>query len=170
MNASRPSPELTVVMVCTGNICRSPTAEGVLRHRLQSMGLGDAVRVESAGVQGWHAGEPPDERSQAHAKRRGYDLSSQRARALVDEDFERADLLLAMDAGHLREMIRRCPAAWRPKLGLLLDHAATFQGRDVPDPYYGGAEGFERVLDLIEAACEPLAATLADRLARQLNR
>lgn len=166
MTASRPRPRLTVVMVCTGNICRSPTAEGVLRQRLQAMGLGDAVQVGSAGVQGWHAGEPPDERSQAHAMRRGYDLSAQRARALVDEDFERADLLLAMDAGHLREMTRRCPAALRHKLGLLLDHAPAFQGRDVPDPYYGGAEGFERVLDLIEAACEPLADSLARRLDR----
>lgn len=164
MSASAPRPRLTVVMVCTGNICRSPTAEGVLRHRLRAMGLGDVVQVESAGVQGWHVGEPPDERSQAHARRRGYDLAAQRARALLDDDFERADLLLAMDAGHLREMARRCPAPWRHKLGLLLDYAPAFRGRDVPDPYYGGTAGFERVLDLIEAACDPLAETLARQL------
>lgn len=157
---------LTVLMVCTGNICRSPTAEGVLQHRLQTLGLDAQVRVDSAGIQGWHAGEAPDPRSQVHASRRGYDLSAQRARAVRALDFERADLILAMDRSHLRALQARCPAPLQHKLGLLLDHAPGHAGRDVPDPYYGGAEGFEQVLDLVEAACGPLAATLAQRLAQ----
>jgi len=155
---------LSVLMVCTGNICRSPTAEGVLQHHLQALGLAHRVKVDSAGIQGWHAGEAPDPRSQAHASRRGYDLSAQRARAVQALDFEQADLILAMDRGHLRALQQRCPTGLRHKLGLLLDHAPGLVGQDVPDPYYGGAEGFEAVLDLVEAACEPLARVLAERL------
>lgn len=159
-------PPLSVLMVCTGNICRSPTAEGVLRHHLAALGLADRVRVDSAGIQGWHAGEAPDARSQAHARRRGYDLSAQQARAVRALDFAEADLILAMDAGHLEALRERCPPQERHKLALLLDHAPGFVGRDVPDPYYGGATGFEEVLDLVEAACRPLAATLAERLSQ----
>lgn len=161
-------PELSVLMVCTGNICRSPTAEGVLRHQLEALGLAGRVRVDSAGIEGWHAGQAPDERSQAHARRRGYDLSGQQARAVQPLDFAQADLIFAMDAGHLEALRRRCPPQERHKLALLLDHAPGFAGRDVPDPYYGGAAGFEEVLDLVEAACRPLAANLAGRLADRL--
>ena len=168
MRAAGPAPSLSVLMVCTGNICRSPTAEGVLRQRLHERGLAERVRVDSAGIQGWHAGEAPDERSQAHARRRGYDLSAQRARALRALDFEQADLILAMDRGHLQVLEQRCPAGLQRKLGLLLDHAPGLAGGDVPDPYYGGPEGFEQVLDLVEAACRPLADTLAQGLARRL--
>lgn len=152
------APALSVLMVCTGNICRSPTAEVVLRACLEARGLGDRVRVESAGVQGWHEGEPPDERSQAHARRRGYELGGQRARALLAEDFERFDLLVAMDRGHWREMRRRCPPALAHKLGLLPGEV------EVPDPYYGGPQGFEAVLDLLEQGCDVLAQNLAARL------
>ncbi|MGM9514422.1 low molecular weight protein-tyrosine-phosphatase [Roseateles sp. DB2] len=151
-------------MVCTGNICRSPTAEGVLQHHLRALGLEALVHVDSAGIQGWHADEAPDPRSQAHASRRGYDLSTQRARAVQALDFEHADIILAMDRGHLRELQQRCPAAQRHKLGLLLDHAPGLKGQDVPDPYYGGSDAFEEVLDLVEAACGPLAHSLSLRL------
>lgn len=148
-----------VLMVCTGNICRSPTAEGVLRQRLLELGLGPQVWVDSAGIEGWHAGEVPDLRSQAHAAARGYALAGQRARQVRAEDFERFDLILAMDRGHLQALRWRCPEEYQGKLALLLDDA------DVPDPYYGGPEGFERVLDVLEAACAPLA----ERLVRQLR-
>ncbi len=151
--------ELSILFVCTGNICRSPTAEGVLRHQLTAMGLADRVHVDSAGVQGWHAGEPPDERSQDHALKRGYELCDQRARALRTDDFERVDRLIAVDGGHLRELRRRCPAALQHRLSLLPGEI------EVPDPYYGGAVGFEQVLDLLESGCGRLAQIAASRLA-----
>ena len=122
--------DLTVLMVCTGNICRSPTAEGVLRQRLQALGLAEQVVVDSAGIEGWHAGEAPDRRSQAHASRRGYDLSDQRARAVQVLDFEQADLILAMDRSHLRALQQRCPAPHQHKLALLLDYAPGLAGKD----------------------------------------
>ena len=139
---------MKLLFVCTGNICRSPTAEAVLRK----MSLDEKVHlhVESRGTHDYHVGEPPDERSQQHAKGRGYDLSAQRARQVSDRDFEEFDLILAMDRSHLRLLERMCPAQHRAKLRLFLP------GADVPDPYYGGAEGFEEVLDLVEAACRGL--------------
>ena len=137
---------MKVLFVCTVNICRSPTAEGVMRK----MASGLDIHVESAGTHDYHVGEPPDERSQRHAERRGYDLSAQRARQVSPEDFLRFDLILAMDRGHLRQLERLRPAEHRARLRLLLGD------RDVPDPYYGGAEGFEQVLDLVEDACRSL--------------
>jgi protein-tyrosine phosphatase len=139
---------MKVLFVCTGNICRSPTAEGVLR-RLAGLKKLD-VHVESRGTHDYHVGEPPDERAQDHAKRRGYDLSAQRAKQLGKRDFEEFDLVLAMDRGHLRILQRLCPPQHAGKVRLFLQEA------DVPDPYYGGAEGFEQVLDLVEAACRGL--------------
>jgi protein-tyrosine phosphatase len=150
--------ELAILMVCTGNICRSPTAEGVLRRRLAELGLAGRVLVDSAGIEAWHAGAPPDGRSQDHALARGYDLSAQRARQVRALDFDRFDLIYAMDGGHLRALRQLCPAPLQGKLALLLGAA------ELPDPYYGGPEGFERVLDLVEAACAPLAQTLQLRL------
>jgi protein-tyrosine phosphatase len=137
-----------VLFVCTGNICRSPTAEGVLRHLAKEAGVD--VHVESAGTGDWHVGHPPDERAQSHARGRGYDLSAQRARQVSARDFEAFDLIVAMDRGHLRILEQQCPPAHRAKLRLLV------AGRDVPDPYYGGPEGFERVLDMVETACRAL--------------
>ena len=137
-----------VLFVCTGNICRSPTAEGVLRHLAKEAGI--EVQVESAGTGDWHVGHPPDERAQHHARSRGYDLSAQRARQVSAGDFERFDLIVAMDRGHLRVLQQQCPREHRAKLRLLV------AGGDVPDPYYGGAEGFERVLDMVEGACRGL--------------
>jgi protein-tyrosine phosphatase len=141
-----------VLFVCTGNICRSPTAEGVLRHLAQDAGI--RVHVESAGTGDWHVGQPPDERAQHHAKGRGYDLSAQRARQVRRRDFEDFDLIVAMDRGHLAALERQCPREHRGKLRMLVE------GRDVPDPYYGGADGFEDVLDLVEAACRGLLAAV----------
>ena len=141
-----------VLFVCTGNICRSPTAEGVLRHLAREAGF--EVHVESAGTGDWHVGDPPDERAQHHAKGRGYDLSAQRARQVSAGDFEAFDLIVAMDRGHLRVLEQHCPRQHRAKLRLLVP------GRDVPDPYYGGPEGFERVLDMAEEACRALLQEL----------
>jgi protein-tyrosine phosphatase len=153
-----------VLMVCMGNICRSPTAEGVLRAKLRAAGLESQVEVDSAGTHGYHKGEPPDARAQRHAARRGYDLSRLRARRVGELDFERFDLILAMDDDNLSELESLRPAQSRAELALLMDHSGG-RGRVVPDPYYGDAAGFERVLDDIEAACEGLVSALRTRLA-----
>lgn len=141
-----------VLFVCTGNICRSPTAEAVLRHQAEKAGI--ELHIESAGLGHWHIGCPPDERAQHHAKGRGYDLSRLRARQVEPFDFERFDLILAMDGGHLRALQRMAPEKHRAKIRLFVPE------RDVPDPYYGGPEGFEEVLDLVEAACRDLLQDL----------
>jgi protein-tyrosine phosphatase len=141
-------PPFSVVFVCTGNICRSPTAEGVLRRLASQEHL--SLRVESRGTHDYHVGEAPDERAQEHALRRGYDLSTQRARQVTRRDFKEFDLLVAMDRGHLRALERMAAPGEQSKIRLLVP------GRDVPDPYYGGAQGFEEVLDLVEAACRDL--------------
>jgi protein-tyrosine phosphatase len=141
-----------VLFVCTGNICRSPTAEGVLRVLAAKEGID--VHIESAGLGKWHVGNAPDKRAQHHAKGRGYDLSTLRARQVEPFDFERFDLILAMDRGHLRELQRMAPAKHAAKVRLLVPE------RDVPDPYYGGPQGFEHVLDLVEAACRDLLQEL----------
>ncbi len=141
---------MKVLFVCTGNICRSPTAEGVLREMARKEGV--PLHVASRGTHDYHVGEPPDERAQHHAKGRGYDLSALRARRVSSQDFADFDLILAMDRGHLKILERMCPPAHRPKVRLFVP------GRDVPDPYHGGPEDFEQVLDLVEAACRSLLA------------
>jgi low molecular weight protein-tyrosine phosphatase len=145
---------VAVLVVCTGNICRSPTAEGVLRRLAEKRGLADRVRIESAGTHDYHVGEGPDPRSQRHASRRGYDLSELRAAQVSAEDFESYDYILAMDRGHLRILKALAPRDARARIGLFLDASARWKGEDVPDPYYGGAEGFEQVLDMVEEAAE----------------
>jgi protein-tyrosine phosphatase len=142
-------------MVCMGNICRSPSAEGVLRARLAAAGLSH-VRVDSAGTHDYHVGQPPDRRSQHHAARRGYDLSALRARQVERSDFERFDLILAMDGDNLELLEAACPPPLRHKLMGLMAFAPQAPFDHVPDPYYGGPEDFERVLDLVEQACEGL--------------
>lgn len=151
------TPRLRVLTVCLGNICRSPTAEVVLRERLRASGLADRVLVDSAGTGSWHVGSPPDARSQRHAARRGYDLSGLRARKVVDDDFSRFDLLLAMDRDNLADLERLRPVGSATELRLI---AAV----EVPDPYVGGAEGFERVLDILEEASDRWVAELRARL------
>ena len=154
------APELNILMVCSGNICRSPTAEGVLRAKLQRAGLA-GVRVDSAGTHGYHLSEAPDARAQAAAKRRGYDLSKLRARPVQEADFGRFQWLLAMDASHLAWLHKRVPQAAPPQLRLLMEHGRRFKGiTEVPDPYYGSPEGFEHVLDLVEDACDGLVEQL----------
>jgi protein-tyrosine phosphatase len=147
-----------ILFFCMGNICRSPTAEGVMRAKLAEAGLD--VEVDSAGTHGYHVGDPPDERSQVHALERGYDLSALRARKLEAADFERFDLVLAMDEDNLAQAARLCPPARRERLKLLMDYAPQTRQRVVPDPYYGAADGFEEVLDLVEAGCDGLIAEL----------
>lgn len=153
-----------VLFVCTGNICRSPTAHGVFLHQLRQAGLLGRVQVDSAGTHGYHVGDPPDERSQAHAARRGYDLSTLRARRVEDLDFARHDLILAMDRGHLALLTERCPPALRHKLQTFTFWCRRHRALDVPDPYYGDARGFEQVLDLIEDGCTSLLAHVRERL------
>jgi protein-tyrosine phosphatase len=146
-----------VLMVCMGNICRSPTAEGVLRAKLQAAGLHRAVEVDSAGTHGFHVREAPDPRAQRHAAKRGYDLSALRARRVVAEDFDRFDHVLAMDGDNLAFLRELAPPGSAARIGLLLAYARRQAApADVPDPYYGAAEGFERVLDLVEDACDGL--------------
>ena len=144
--------EVSVLVVCTGNICRSPTGEGVLRHLAEKRGLAGKVRVRSAGTHDYHVGECPDPRALKHAKKRGYDLSAQRAMQLSREHFDDYDYILAMDRGHLRILKSMAPANARARLGMFLEASARWQGADVPDPYYGGPEGFDLVLDMVEEA------------------
>ena len=154
---------MRVLFVCLGNICRSPTAEGVLRHQLALAGLAGQVEVASAGTGDWHVGKPPDSRTQRAALLRGYDLSAQRAQQVSALDFSRYDLILAMDKSNLGHLKALQPAAGRAELDLFL---RRYQGQldEVPDPYYGGEEGFSQVLDLIEVACHGLVAELKGRV------
>ena len=145
---------ISVLVVCTGNICRSPTGEGVLRHLAEKRGLAERIHVASAGTHDYHVGECPDPRTQKHANRRGYDLSAQRAMQVARSHFEEFDYILAMDRGHLRQLRSLAPPGSRARLGLFLEASGKWKGEDVPDPYYGGAEGFERVLDMVEEAAE----------------
>ncbi|BCL75031.1 phosphotyrosine protein phosphatase [Jeongeupia sp. HS-3] len=157
----------SVVFVCTGNICRSPTADGVLLKMVEEAGLAASVVVDSAGTQDYHVGEAPDRRAQAHAKKRGYDLSGLRARQVELSDFSRFDLILAMDTSHMRVLERHCPPEHQAKIKLFLDFANQAHEREVPDPYYGGDAGFEHVLDLVEDGCAGLLTHVRNELARR---
>jgi protein-tyrosine phosphatase len=144
-----------ILFVCMGNICRSPTAEGVMRHLVAERGLDGEIEVQSAGTGGWHAGNPPDARATATARARGITLDGA-ARQVTPEDFEDFDLLVAMDRDNLAGLRAIAPPGTEHKLRMLLAG-----DRDVPDPYYGGAQGFEHVLDLVQEACEKLLDDLA---------
>lgn len=141
-----------VLFVCMGNICRSPTAEGVFRRLVEEAGLGGKILVDSAGTHDYHIGDAPDKRSQAAAALRGYDLSRLRGRQVERADFARFDYILAMDAENLADLHRLCPPPHENRVGLFLEYARKFTLREVPDPYYGGAQGFAQVLDLVEDA------------------
>ncbi len=145
-----------VLFVCTGNICRSPTAHGVFRALVEREGLAGHVAVDSAGTHAYHVGEPPDRRSTEAARQRGFELEDLRARQVVKADFETFDLILAMDRGHFGLLLGQCPVERRDNLALFLSFAPQLNLLDVPDPYYGAGDGFERVLDMIEAGSSGL--------------
>jgi protein-tyrosine phosphatase len=154
-----------VLMICMGNICRSPTAAGVLRHKLQQAGLDGRVEVDSAGTHAnWHEGEGADPRSHARALARGYDLSQHRARRIADADFQRYDLILAMDRDNIAALEERCPEDQRAKLRRLSEFGRRHASEEVPDPYYSGPGAFEHVLDLVEDACDGVVEHLRGRL------
>lgn len=152
-----------VLFVCMGNICRSPTAEGVFRQLVNQAGLSDQIHIDSAGTHAYHVGEPPDRRAQAAARNRNIDLSSQRARKVHDEDFEQFDYVLAMDNSNYAELEFISELDQQHKLRLFLDFADNTDTREVPDPYYGGDRGFEHVLDLVEAASQGLLADIRNK-------
>ena len=152
--------KVSILFVCMGNICRSPTAEGVFRKVVSDAGLDAHIRIDSAGTHAYHVNEPPDRRARAAAERRGFVLSNIRARRVVDEDFEHFDYILAMDEDNLLMLQDSAPEHQRSKISLFLEFAASARELEVPDPYYGGAVGFERVLDLVEDASRGLLETL----------
>lgn len=161
---------LRVLMVCTANVCRSPAAEAVLKHKLQQAGLAQRVRVDSAGTHGYRTGEAPDPRAVAAGQKRGYAMSSLRARPVVAQDFQRFDWMLAMDTEHLAWLHKQVAEAAAiapgqgPRIELLMNYARRPLGiNSVPDPYYGGPAGFERVFDLVEDACDGLVARILAR-------
>lgn len=143
-----------VLFVCMGNICRSPSAEGVFRQLVGEAGLSDYVRIDSAGTHAFHVGEAPDARAQAAARKRGYDISHREARQITQDDFREFDLILAMDWDNLAALQQQCPKQYQHKLMLLMRFANEYEEATVPDPYYGGPEGFGKVLDYIEDACQ----------------
>jgi protein-tyrosine phosphatase len=149
-----------VLFICLGNICRSPTAEAVMLHKVGQAGLQDAITVDSAGTGNWHIGEAPDDRARRHGAERGYDLEPLRARQIELGDFALFDHVVAMDQANLRELRRLCPPAHVAKVRLLMDFVPGRAGEEVVDPYFGGAAGFETVLDQCEEACDCLIETL----------
>lgn len=153
----------SVLFVCMGNICRSPTAHGVFRQKVIDQGLAHWLQVDSAGTHNYHPGSPPDERSQSHAAKRGYDLSDLRAHQIRDVDFEKNDLILAMDLENLALLQDACPPEHQHKVRRLTEFCLQQESQVVPDPYYGGKNGFETVLDLVEDACEGLLQHLKQK-------
>jgi protein-tyrosine phosphatase len=147
---------MRILFVCMGNICRSPSAEGVFRSLLAARAPQLTIEIDSAGTHDYHVGEPPDERAIAAARRRGIDLSTLRARTVSAGDFDEFDLILAMDEQNLRELRRRAPAHRHERIRLIMEFVPQASVRAVPDPYYGGPQGFEQVLDLLEEASEGL--------------
>jgi len=152
----------SVLFVCMGNICRSPTAEGVFRYHAEQAGAIERLDIDSAGTHAYHAGEPPDRRARKAAERRGMNLDGIYARRVSGEDFERFDYIIAMDEDNLSRLRDESPEEHRGKLRLFLEFASSDE-REVPDPYYGGAAGFERVLDLVEEASRGLLETLSKK-------
>lgn len=159
--ATMQSPQVKVLMVCLGNICRSPTAHAVFAQRVEAAGLAHRIEVDSAGTGDWHIGHKPDDRAREAGARRGYDLDSLRARQVCADDFNEFDYILAMDENNLRDLQQLSPPKLRHKVRLFMEFAGN-NVRVVPDPYYGGPEGFEQVLNLVEEASDGLLAHIAD--------
>ena len=155
---------MSVLFCCMGNICRSPTAEGVFRRQVAGAGLENRVRIDSAGTHAYHVGHAPDPRSQAAAAARGFRLGELRARQVARQDFAEFDYILAMDNDNLAELRRVAPREHRAKPRLFMDYSAKRAATEVPDPYYGGAEGFEQVLDMVEDACAGLLVAMKKEL------
>ena len=155
-----------ILFVCLGNICRSPMAEGVFRRATEEAGLAHLFQIDSAGMGDWHQGQAPDQRAQEAARARGVDISAQSARKIELEDFDVFDLVVAMDGSNIADLQDIAPHAGRRKIRRFLDYAPHVDAQDVPDPYYGGRQGFDHALDLIEAAADGLLAELTDRAKR----
>ena len=154
----------SVLFVCMGNICRSPTAHGVFKRKLMDAGMAHLVKVDSAGTHNYHPGSPPDARSQVYAAKRGYDLSDLRARQITDDDYAQYDLILVMDWDNLALVREDCPAEHLTKVRRLTEFCLAQDAQVVPDPYHGGAKGFDQVLDLVEDACEGLLRHVKQRI------
>jgi protein-tyrosine phosphatase len=155
---------MRILFVCMGNICRSPTAEGVFRHMLRERAPDLNVLIDSAGTHDYHVGAAPDRRAQAAALRRGIDISNLRARQVASDDFERFDLILAMDEDNVRDLKRRADRAYHERIRLFMEFAPNATRLTVPDPYYGGEQGFEDVLDLLEEASIGLIEEVLSRM------
>jgi protein-tyrosine phosphatase len=154
---------VSVLFVCMGNICRSPTAEAVFRHYVENAGLTGRILIDSAGTHDYHIGDPPDSRAQRAALQRDYDMSGLRGRQVEEGDFHRFDYVLAMDMANLAILQRLAPSSSNAQVRLFLGYARHHAEREVPDPYYGGADGFERVLDMVEDAAEGLLLHIRQR-------
>ncbi len=154
------SQNTSVLFVCLGNICRSPSAEGVFRHKVEQASF--KCKIDSAGTAGYHTGSPPDQRSQAAASARGYNLSKFKCRRVNEKDFEEFDYIIAMDNANVRDLKQKCPEELQHKIHLLLSFTSS-EFDEVPDPYYGGGKGFQLVLDLIEQGCDGLIRELSHR-------
>ena len=149
--------KISVLFVCMGNICRSPTADAVFRHHVKSAGLEHLIHIDSAGTHAYHIGDPPDRRSQQAALKRGYSMQGLRARKVAQEDFVHFHHILAMDRHNLDELQQNCPPQYTDRLSLLMQYSSQWHTHpEVPDPYYGGSHGFEKVLDLVESASQGL--------------
>jgi len=155
-----------VLLVCMGNICRSPTAEGVLRKYIKNSGLGDKVEVDSAGTHGYHVGEAPDSRTQRAASARGYNLTQLRARKVARQDLDYFDLILAMDKSNLDNLWRMATPEQKERIKLFMDYAKNFDDDEVPDPYYGLGHGFDLVLDMVEDAAQGLIEEIKQKIGR----
>lgn len=155
--------KIKVLFVCMGNICRSPTAEGVFRHQVEAAGLTGMILIDSAGTHDYHIGKSPDRRAQQAALRRNYDLSALRGRQVATSDFHEFDYILAMDRDNLANLQRICPQAQQHKLSLFMEFSRKSGEREVPDPYYGGEQGFENVLDMVEDAASGLLDAILTR-------
>jgi len=155
--------KVKVLFVCMGNICRSPTAQGVFRALAQEAGLADAIEIDSAGTHAYHVGKAPDRRAQQTARRRGMSLEDLRARAATEEDMARFDYVVVMDQDNFHDLLGICPPQYERKVHLLMDFAPELRVREVPDPYYGAERGFEQVFDMIEAAASGLLRHIQER-------